>query len=169
MLTPHVDSQGCRDFLATAETTSLGRLWEHCAEPHPRQGEEEEAAGYAGTSCGVWSRVLQQDGAGTVREGLQSLPRVILVLLSPSCCPAVCAGCRSWAALTEGRGSPTPCRVLGAQQQCPAVPLPQPLWLVPVAAGELPSSREGIPVTSEEAGMCQDASSCSQGEQAGTV
>lgn len=158
MLTPHVDSRGCRDFLATAETASLGRPWEHRAEPHPHQGEEEEAAGCAEMSCGVWSRVPQQDGAGTVREGLQSLPRVILVLLSPSCRPAVCAGCRCWAAVTKGRGSPTPCRVLGAQQQCPAVPLPQPLWLVQVTAGELLSSREGIPVTSEEAGTCQDPS-----------
>lgn len=33
-------------------------------------------------SCGMWAHVLQQDGAGTVRKDILSLPKVILVLLS---------------------------------------------------------------------------------------
>lgn len=74
-----VDSQGCRDFLTTAESTSLGRLFgstvlSHSHTEDGEEEEEEEAAGCAGTSCGVWSCVLQQDGAGTVREGFSHCP-----------------------------------------------------------------------------------------------
>lgn len=38
-------------------------LWEHHAKPHPCQrSEKEKAGGCVGTSCGVWTRVLQHGG-----------------------------------------------------------------------------------------------------------
>lgn len=62
---PVLTPQGCRDFLARTETTSLGRLFGSTMLSHIHTSEEEKAGGCAGMSCGVWIHVLQQDGAGT--------------------------------------------------------------------------------------------------------
>lgn len=68
----------------------------------------------------MWSRVLQQDEAGTGTEAVQSLPKVILVLLSTSVLSSSSYKLQVLAAVTQGGAAPARAGFLEAEQQCPA-------------------------------------------------
>lgn len=112
----------------------------------------------------MWAHVLQQDGAGTVRKAVQSLPKVILVLLSMYVLSSSLYKLQVLGSSDLGRGSPTTCRVSGGGTATPssgpptATALVQVIQLESCLAAGLGMCREGIPVTCEEAGTCQDAS-----------
>lgn len=91
----------------------------------------------------MWAHVLQQDGAGTVRKAVQSLPKVILVLsmymLSSSLYKLQVLGSSDL-----GRGSPTTCRVSGGGTAAPSSGPPTATATgTGYTAGELLSSRFG--------------------------
>lgn len=90
---PVLTPQGCRDFLARTETTSLGRLFgstmlSHIHASKVRRRKLEDVQGCP-VVCGSMS--CSRMGLGLRKAQSDPCP-----LLSDLCCPAVCRGCRSW-------------------------------------------------------------------------
>lgn len=92
----------------------------------------------------MWAHVLQQDGAGTVRKAVQSLPKVILVLLSMYVLSSSLYKLQVLGSSDLGRGSPTTCQVSGGGTATPSSGPPTATETgTGYTAGELLSSRFG--------------------------